>query len=47
MTSQTALRLATALAVASFLGGALVSAQGLMLPSSPKKASGHSPTSPT
>jgi hypothetical protein len=42
MTSQTALRLATALVVASLLGGALVSAQGLMLPSSPKKAFGAS-----
>jgi hypothetical protein len=42
MTSQTALRLATAVALASLLGGATISAQGLMLPSSPKKAFGAS-----
>jgi len=42
MTSQTALRLATAVALASLLGGAMISAQGLMLPSSPKKAFGAS-----
>ena len=42
MTTQTALRVAVAFALASTAAGAIVSAQGLMLPSSPKKAFGAS-----
>jgi len=42
MIKQTGLRLAAALAVASLLGSALVSGQGQLLPSSPKKAFGAS-----
>jgi hypothetical protein len=42
MTAHTALRLATALGCASLFAGAMVSAQGQMLPSNPKKAFGAS-----
>jgi hypothetical protein len=42
MTLQTALRLVSAACLASLLGGAMASAQGQMLPSSPKKAFGAS-----
>jgi len=42
MTAHTALRFATALGCASLFAGAMVSAQGQMLPSNPKKAFGAS-----
>lgn len=42
MTTHTALRLTTAILAASLFAGALVSAQGQMLPSTPKKAFGAS-----
>ena len=42
MTTHTALRLMTAVLATSLFAGALVSAQGQMLPSTPKKAFGAS-----